>query len=139
ADIRALAVARGRVVVVPEHVEQAVEIDLVRIELDLHGFRMAGRTAAHLLIGRIVDITAGIAHYYVGHAGHAAKQTVRPSEAAHRKCCRGHLFLHFEMQGKYVALYDYCPAWRMRCRVGPTASKRWRYGRNCKQTGCRYF
>src|SRR5699024_10009773 len=61
-DVRALAVTRGRIVIVPENVQQARITDLLRIELDLHGFGVAGRTTADLLVTRVFDMTADVTH-----------------------------------------------------------------------------
>ena len=61
ADIRPLAVQRGRVVQIPENIKQLIVRNNRGIELNQDRFGVAGRTAADLFVSGIFSMTAGIA------------------------------------------------------------------------------
>ena len=59
-DIAKLSVGDGRVDVVPEYVEKSFVADFVRVEDDLHRFRVAGTPVGDLFVGRIDLVAAGV-------------------------------------------------------------------------------
>jgi uncharacterized membrane protein (UPF0127 family) len=61
ADVRSLAVQRGRVVIIPEDFEQVVITDDLGIEGDLDHFGVAGAIRADVFIGGMVQLATGIA------------------------------------------------------------------------------
>jgi len=60
ADVAELTMRVQRIDVLPEVIEQLLVADLRRIEHDLHGFRVARSAVRHLLVGRILDVPAGV-------------------------------------------------------------------------------
>src|SRR5438445_1450862 len=60
--IGALRVSAGRIVRLPEEVQQLRVGNLRRIELDQHRLGVAGGPAAHFLVGRIRGLPAGVAY-----------------------------------------------------------------------------
>jgi len=70
ADVVALAVERGRIMQLEKQVEQFLERHFGRIVIDAHGFGVAGASGFHVLIGRIVELAAGVADLGVEHARH---------------------------------------------------------------------
>src|SRR5512144_2472061 len=56
-DVRALAVLRRRVVVLPENVEETVVGHSCRIELDLNRLGVTGSIRADVLVGRIRELS----------------------------------------------------------------------------------
>src|ERR1700733_13347564 len=61
AEIEALAVAGGRIVDLPERLEQLLVADLARVEPHLDRLGVAGAVPADLPIGRVRHMPAGIA------------------------------------------------------------------------------
>src|SRR6185437_2356450 len=82
ADVVALAHALGRVVALPEGLEQRVVADDARIEDDQHGLGMAGEAGADFLIGGVGRVAAGIAHRGGVDAGQAPEAALGAPEAA---------------------------------------------------------
>jgi hypothetical protein len=68
AHIRPLTVARGRVVVAPEDVEQRFEGDFRGIIVDLHYFRMAGFISANILISRVLRSPSSVTNRHILHS-----------------------------------------------------------------------
>ena len=60
AEIRALAVQGRGVVHVEKDIEQVAITDLLVVERNLDGFRVAGIARANLLVGRVVDVAAHV-------------------------------------------------------------------------------
>ena len=60
ADVIALTHSLGRVVAFPEGLEQLIVGDLLGVEYHQHRFGMAGTAGAHLLVGRVGGMTAGV-------------------------------------------------------------------------------
>src|SRR5690606_32548854 len=68
ADVGALAVQRRGVVDREEDAQQVAVGELVRVELDLHDLRVAGRAGADLLVRRVGHVAAGVAGLHAQHA-----------------------------------------------------------------------
>src|SRR5205823_10667026 len=60
--IGTLRVSAGRIVRLPEEVQQLRVGNLRRIELDQHGFGVAGGPVGYFLVGRIRGLPAGVAY-----------------------------------------------------------------------------
>src|SRR6185437_9751840 len=80
AHIRALAIERGWVVVVPEDVEKSVVAHQRRVVLDLDHLCVSGGVAADLFIGRIWLGSAFVACGRGSNAGNILKGGLRPPE-----------------------------------------------------------
>jgi hypothetical protein len=63
-----LAVPRGRIVVVPEYVEQLPIANLGRIVFHLHGFGVSGAVGAHVFVVRVSERSARVTHGCRNHA-----------------------------------------------------------------------
>src|SRR6185312_5427002 len=87
--IRALAIEGGRVVVVPEDVEQRVVAHQRWIELDLDHFGVSGGVAAHFFVCGIGLRPAFIACGRGNDAGNLLESGLRSPEASGTKCCPG--------------------------------------------------
>jgi|GEM_PF-1375153 len=87
ADIGALTIGGGGVVDGEEDVKQVGVADDGRIKGDLDGLGVAGEPGAHLLIGRIGAITAGIARNDAADAFDALVNRFQTPEAAASECC----------------------------------------------------
>src|SRR6185312_4898164 len=87
--IRALAIGGGRVVVVPEDVEQRVVAHQCWIELDLDHFGVSGGVAAHFFVCGIGLRPAFISCGRGSDAGNLLEGGLRPPEASGTKCCLG--------------------------------------------------
>ena len=62
ADVGALAVARGRVVVLPKNFEQLLVADPARIVLDLDHLGMAGAVGAHVMVAGVFQVSPLVTH-----------------------------------------------------------------------------
>ena len=82
ADVEALAVAGRRVVGRPEALEQLVVADDRRVERHLDRLRVAGALAAHLAVGRVLRVAAGVADARGRHTVGAAELGLDAPEAA---------------------------------------------------------
>jgi len=85
ADVVALAHALGRVVRLPEHLDQLGVGDLLRIEHDANRLRVPGPAGADLLVGRVLGEPALVAHSGGDHAGDLPERTLLAPEAAKRE------------------------------------------------------
>ena len=65
-----------------EDLEQIVVADLLRVECDLHDFRVAGRAGAHLLVRGIRARAAGVAGDDALHAAQLAEERIDAPEAS---------------------------------------------------------
>ena len=96
ADVGTLPVELGRVVELPEGVEQLVVGHLGGVVLDEHRLGVAGRVAADLLVARVVRATAGVAHGRRDHARDLPELGLDSPEASGREgrllavLCVGH-------------------------------------------------
>ena len=90
ADVRSLAVQRGRVVIIPEDFEQVVIADDFRIEGDFDHFGVAGAIRANVLIGGVIQLAAGIAYL----RGSDARQTPERGFDAPKTACTECSLLH---------------------------------------------
>src|SRR5205823_11939399 len=86
ADVPALAVLLGRVVVLPEGAQQLVVADLVGVELDLDRLGMTGRVRADLLVGGIVSVAACVSDGRGDDAGQSPERRLYAPEATGREC-----------------------------------------------------
>ena len=62
AEVRSLAIERGGIVALPVGGEKLEVRNLLGIKFDFHSFRVAGRSGAHVLVGRICFRSAGVAN-----------------------------------------------------------------------------
>src|SRR5688572_2455723 len=60
-DVPSLAVQLRRVVLAPEHLQQVVVRELLVVVRDLDDLRVAGGVRAHVLVRRVLGVTAGVA------------------------------------------------------------------------------
>src|SRR6202161_122565 len=86
AQIEALAVAGGRIVDPPEHLEQLRIADLGRVEPHLDRLGMAGAVPADLPVGGVRDVAAGIADSGPQHPVDLAKRRLDTPEASGGEC-----------------------------------------------------
>ena len=63
-DIVSLAIERGRVVGFPEEIKHPVQAYLVWVKGDEDDLRMPRAAGAHLLVGRIFNLTSGVARHH---------------------------------------------------------------------------
>src|SRR4030042_476326 len=80
-DVVALPIGRRRVVRREEHVQQIVIPDLRGIELESDDLHMPGRPTGNLLIGRMLDVSPGVARLDVEHAPETAEHRLGAPEA----------------------------------------------------------
>src|SRR5205085_3634555 len=92
ADVPALAVELGRVVLGPEDLEQLLVRDLLRVVGDLDDLRVAGRVGADVLVGRVLERAALVADLCPGYAVELAERGLHAPEAAGAERC---LLLHY--------------------------------------------
>ncbi len=78
----ALAQALGGIVGFPEHLEQSLEAEQRRIPDYQYHFRVAGKTAADVLVGCVGGKAACITHRRGDHAGNPPEQAFGAPEAA---------------------------------------------------------
>src|SRR3954451_1560148 len=83
AHVVALAHALGRVVVLPEELEDLLVGDLLGVEDDQHGLRVAGLAAAGLFVGRVGRVAARVADRGRVDALGLPEHALRAPEAAH--------------------------------------------------------
>src|SRR5438270_9463577 len=74
----------------PERLEQLVITDLCRIICDLHYFGVPGFVGAHILITRILCLTAEIAHFSFRHARKLPKRFLYSPKTSSAECCFFH-------------------------------------------------
>src|SRR5438552_16251834 len=86
ADVRALTVQRRRIVILPEDVEQLLVRHLRRIVDELNHFGVSRASAAHILIGRVLERPAEITDGRVLHTVYVAKGRLDSPEAARPEC-----------------------------------------------------
>jgi hypothetical protein len=105
-DVIALAVELGRVVSREEDVEQIVVAQLFGIEGDADRFGMAGVAAAHLAIGRVGDVPAGIAAFDLVDPDNVEEHGFGAPEAPAGKHCDflGHRPLLFSQADEIVTV-----------------------------------
>src|SRR5256885_11546275 len=92
--VRTLAVQRGRVVHVPEGVEQLFVGHPAGVECDLDRLRVARASHADLLVRRMVDVPSRVTRDGVGDARNLIEEMLDSPEASAGE--RG--FLHFTLQ-----------------------------------------
>jgi uncharacterized membrane protein (UPF0127 family) len=90
ADVRSLAIQRGRIVIIPKDFEQVVIADDLGIEGYFDHFRMPGAIRADVLIGGVVQLPAGIAD----RRGFDARQTPERGFHAPKTACTKCGLLH---------------------------------------------
>jgi len=88
-DVRSLAVFLGRVVDVPEYLEELVIRDDPGVEFDPDSLCVAGRTGADLLVCRVLDCPPGVAGPGPDHAPDTPESSLNAPETA---CCKCRLF-----------------------------------------------
>ena len=74
----------------PEFPEQLLVAHHLRIEHHEHRLGVIGETGAHLLVGRVRRIAAGVANRGRVHAGHLPEHALRAPEAAHAELGERH-------------------------------------------------
>src|SRR6516164_11255925 len=82
AEVEALAVAGGRIVVLPERLEQLGVADLGRVEPYLDRLGVAGAVSADPFVAGIRDVAAGVAHSRLQHPVDLAEGRLHPPEAS---------------------------------------------------------
>ena len=78
--------------------QQRAQGDPARIVYDQHRLGMAGHAAAHLLIGRVGRVAAGIADRRHMHPVHSPEHALRPPEAAQAKLNLAHALREWRPQ-----------------------------------------
>src|SRR6267154_1542854 len=86
AEVEALAVAGGRIVDPPEHLEQFRVADLGRIEPHLDRLGVAGAVPADPLVGGVRDVAAGVAGSSLQHPVDLAEGRLDTPEASRGEC-----------------------------------------------------
>jgi hypothetical protein len=85
ADIGALPVARSRVVIGPENIEQLPIRDLPRIEFYFDYFGVTGFIRAHIFVGRVDHCTSGVTDRGISDAVEFAKNLLYSPKTAGAK------------------------------------------------------
>src|ERR1700744_228485 len=85
AQVEPLAVAGGRVVDVPERLEQLGVADLRRVEPHLARLGVAGAVPANLPVGRVRGVPAGVADCGPQHPGYLPERRLDAPETAGRE------------------------------------------------------
>src|SRR5580704_5317208 len=85
AEIKALAVTGGRIVDLPERLQQLRKTGLVRVEPHLDRLGVAGAVPANPLIGRVRDMPAGVADGSPQHSVNLAEGRLDTPEAPGRE------------------------------------------------------
>lgn len=93
-DIGPLLVERRRIMCREEDVEQIVERDDLRVELDLYDFRMSAVAAANLLVSRVGRLTAAVARLHCRDAAQLLEHRFDTPEATCSQ--RGQLASRFD-------------------------------------------
>ena len=91
-DVGTLPVSGGRVVVIPEHLQQVFVRDEIWIVIYFHGFRVAGRAAADILVGWVLERASGVAYLGRCDARDLAESDLDSLETA---CCESGFLCHF--------------------------------------------
>src|SRR5690348_2541082 len=86
AEVEALAVARGRIVDLPERLEQLRVADLSRVEPHLDRLGVAGPVPADPLVAGVGDVAAGVAHGSLQHPVDLAEGRLHTPEASCGEC-----------------------------------------------------
>src|SRR5215470_7441845 len=86
AEIEALAVAGGRVVVLPEHLKQLRVADLGRVEPYLDRLGVAGAVPADLSVAGVRDVAAGVASSGLQHPVDLAEGRLHTPKAPGGEC-----------------------------------------------------
>ena len=86
-DIFTLAVRRSGIVSAEKHLHQLFITDHGRVERDAHHLRVAGGIRAHLLVGRIRYMSAGIAGLSADYAFEAAKDSLGTQNPLPKVAC----------------------------------------------------
>src|SRR5258708_2951542 len=89
--VRTLAVELGGVVVLPEHLEQFLVGEFCGIVIYFDRLGVAGAVAAHVLIGRIGEVPAGVANPGCGNPRQLAESSFHSPETACGKGGFGHM------------------------------------------------
>jgi hypothetical protein len=87
AKIGSLAIYLGRIVHMPERVDQRFIADLVRIECDSNHFGMSSLVRADVLVRGIACVPVAVAYLGLGHAGNHTKFRLDSPEASGGKRC----------------------------------------------------
>ena len=94
ANIRPLAIQRGRIVIRPEDVEQLIVTDDRWIELYLHHFGVPGIVAAYIFVGRILLRAARVPDRCIRHTARRAEGGFHSPETTRTKSRFLHLSHH---------------------------------------------
>src|SRR5580658_9538966 len=89
-DIRTLAIERGWIVIVPEHFKKIAVGYLRRIVLHLDHLRVAGPAGAHVFVGGVGMMSAGIAHGGREDSGRLPERRFHAPETAGAECSLFH-------------------------------------------------
>ena len=92
ADVPTLAVELRRIVLAPEHVEQLLVRDLVRVVRHLYDLGVTGRVRADVLVRRVLERAAGVPHARLRDAVDLTERGLDAPEAA---CAERRLLLHY--------------------------------------------
>src|SRR5208283_1494028 len=92
-DVGPLAVQRGRIVKLPEDLQQPLVVNLGWIKLNLNDLGMPGPVRADRLIAWVLQVAAHVADRRPGHSRRPAKCFLNSPEAACPKRRRGHVWL----------------------------------------------
>jgi len=82
ADVRALPIALGRIVDLPEDVQQLLVRETRGVVLDEHRLGVTGRVRAHFFVARVRRVPARIAHRRRHDPRHVPERVFRTPEAA---------------------------------------------------------
>src|SRR5881409_3823061 len=97
-DVWSLPVDLGRIMHGPEHFEELIERNALRVERHLRGLGMAGGVRADLLICRILRDTARVADLHLHHTRNPAEHILHSPEATRRE---GRLLLSHLSSSKF--------------------------------------
>ena len=81
-DVVALSVQLGGIVAGEEDLKQSSPPDYLGIEAHSDYLGMTGALAAHLLVGRVVDVTARVSRNHLAHATQPLQRTLNAPETA---------------------------------------------------------
>src|SRR6266487_5602347 len=126
ANVGTLAIERGRIVNLPEHIEQLIIRHLRRVVGHFNALSVSGSARADIRIGRVIVPAAGVADSRRCHALDLAKRRLNSPEAARSKCCN----LHFSQLTFYPGLRIVVTASRKRQAAGATNVERESLGPN---------
>src|SRR5262249_10917834 len=112
ADVGPLPIRRGRIMAVPENVEQLLVGNTSRVVLDLDDLRVSGAITAHVAISRILQPAPRVADRRRRHARHAPERRLDAPETAGAECRLCHVLLLLKESGPLTPPFFLMPGKR---------------------------